>query len=72
MMLLLALAGFITLSFFGQGERKKGQLATARFAGGREKAAARRKALKQINARKHNVVAFKIYNSLYLPDAQKA
>jgi type IV secretory pathway TraG/TraD family ATPase VirD4 len=70
-MLLLALVGFVALSWLGQGQGKKGRLATARFASSREKAAARRKALKQIEARKHNVVAFKIYNSLYLPDAQR-
>ena len=71
LMLLLALAGFVVLSWLGQGQGKKGRLATARFASSREKAVARRKALKQIAARKHNVVAFKIYNSLYLPDAQR-
>jgi type IV secretory pathway TraG/TraD family ATPase VirD4 len=71
LMLLLALAGFVVLSWLGQGQSKKGRLATARFASSREKAVARRKALKQIEARKHNVVAFKIYNSLYLPDAQR-
>ncbi|MBW4489672.1 MAG: type IV secretion system DNA-binding domain-containing protein [Trichocoleus desertorum ATA4-8-CV12] len=71
LMLLLALVGFVALSWLGQGQGKKGRLATARFASSREKAAARRKALKQIEARKHNVVAFKIYNSLYLPDAQR-
>lgn len=71
LMLLLALTGFVALSWLGQGQGKKGRLATARFASSREKAVARRKALKQIVARKHNVVAFKIYNSLYLPDAQR-
>jgi type IV secretory pathway TraG/TraD family ATPase VirD4 len=71
LMLLLAIVGFVALSWLGQGQGKKGRLATARFASSREKAIARRKALKQIAARKHNVVAFKIYNSLYLPDAQR-
>lgn len=70
-MLLIALVGWLALAWFGGRGGKKNRLATARFAGAREKGAAKRKALRQIAARKHNVVAFKIYNSLYLPDAQR-
>jgi len=70
-MLLIALTGWLVLAWLGRGTNRKNKLATARFAGTRERAVAKRKALKQIAARKHNVVAFKIYNSLYLPDAQR-
>ena len=71
MMLLLALVGWLAIAWFGRGANRKNRLATARFAGDREQQVARRKALRQIAARKHNVVAFKIYNSFYLPDAQR-
>lgn len=70
-MLLITLTGWLVLAWLGRGTNRKNRLATARFAGTRETAVAKRKALKQIAARKHNVVAFKIYNSLYLPDAQR-
>lgn len=72
LILLLAIAGWLALAWFGdRGIGKKNRLATARFAGRREQAAARRKAIQQMKERKHNVVAFKIYDSLYLPDAQR-
>jgi len=72
LILLLAIAGWLALAWFGERRiGKKNRLATARFAGGKERAIARRKAIQQMKARKHNVVAFKIYNSLYLPDAQR-
>ncbi len=72
LILLLVVAGWLTLAWFGdRGIGKKNRLATARFAGRRERAVARRKAIQQMKERKHNVVAFKIYDSLYLPDAQR-
>ncbi|MGG6269058.1 type IV secretory system conjugative DNA transfer family protein [Leptolyngbya sp. AN03gr2] len=72
LILLLAIAGCLALAWFGErGIGKKNRLATARFASGKERAVAKRKAIRQMKARKHNVVAFKIYNSLYLPDAQR-
>ncbi len=72
LILLLAIAGWLTLAWFGdRGIGKKNRLATARFAGRKERAVARRKAIQQMKERKHNVVAFKIYDSLYLPDAQR-
>lgn len=71
LLLLLALSGFLVLAVLGQGINKKSQLATARFAAGLEKAAARRKARKQLKAKKHNQVAVRIYDSVYLPDLQQ-
>jgi type IV secretory pathway TraG/TraD family ATPase VirD4 len=69
-LLLLVLAAWIVVAVLG-GKSKKQKLATAQFAGSREKQAAKRWAVKQISTRKHNEVAFKIYDSVYLPFAQE-
>jgi type IV secretory pathway TraG/TraD family ATPase VirD4 len=61
------------------GDRKKGKLATSRFGNGKEKSAARKQALKQIQERKRNAVSLYIgkptrekdSRSLYLPDLQR-
>lgn len=39
------------------GDRKKGKLATSRFGSAKEKGAARKRAVKQLTARKHNAVS---------------
>lgn len=70
-LLCVALAGFLVLSWLGQGHSRRGRLATARFAGTAEKAKARRKAQKQMKAKRHNQVAVDIYKSVYLPDLQQ-
>ena len=70
LMLLIVLAGWFLLARFGN-THKKNRLATARFAGVAEKQAAKRKALRLMKARKHNEVAFKIYKSLNLPNAER-
>ncbi|MEO0409084.1 MAG: type IV secretion system DNA-binding domain-containing protein [Cyanobacteria bacterium P01_A01_bin.135] len=61
------------------GDRKRGKLATARFGGGKEKGAARKRAMKQIQQRRRNAVSLYIgkparkreARSLYLPDLQR-
>ncbi|MEM8804444.1 MAG: type IV secretion system DNA-binding domain-containing protein [Cyanobacteria bacterium P01_G01_bin.38] len=70
----ILIAGFSLL-----GKRKKGKLATSRFGGGKEKSAARKRALNQLKARKRNAVSLYIgkptrekdAKSLYLPDLQR-
>jgi hypothetical protein len=42
------------------GDRKKGKLATSRFGSAKEKGAARKRAVKQLKARKHNAVSLYI------------
>ncbi|MEM7063405.1 MAG: type IV secretion system DNA-binding domain-containing protein [Cyanobacteria bacterium P01_B01_bin.77] len=62
-----------------RGNRKQGKLATSRFGGGKEKSAARKRALKQLKERKRNAVSLYIGKptrekdpkSLYLPDLQR-
>jgi type IV secretory pathway TraG/TraD family ATPase VirD4 len=49
---LLGIGGYVIMS--GDGSRKKGRMASARWAGGREKMAARKVAIKQINERKRD------------------
>jgi type IV secretory pathway TraG/TraD family ATPase VirD4 len=49
---LLGIGGYVIMS--GDGSRKKGRMASARWAGGREKIAARKVAIKQINERKRD------------------
>ncbi|ASC70390.1 Coupling protein TraD [Halomicronema hongdechloris C2206] len=61
------------------GDRKKGKLATSRFGSAKEKGAARKRAVKQLTARKHNAVSLYIgkpqrpkdARSIYLPDLQR-
>ena len=61
------------------GDRKKGKLATSRFGSAKEKGAARKRAVKQLAARKHNAVSLYIgkpqrpkdARSIYLPDLQR-
>ena len=75
--LLGCLAVLVILSFLERGGKtKKGKLAKGRFGSGREKQAARRRALAQIQSRKHNEVALylgrpKTKQLLFLPDAQR-
>lgn len=76
------LIGFVTLSVLENGS-KKGKLARGRFGGNREKRAARKLALKQMDQKKRNEVALYIgqpqvdwvgrsdKKTLYLPDAQR-
>lgn len=76
------LVGFVTLSVLGNGT-KKGKLARGRFGGNREKRAARKLALKQMDQKKRNAVSLYIgqplrdllgrsdTQTLYLPDAQR-
>lgn len=71
LMLIIAIAGFLALAFFEGRQSQKGRLATARFAGSAEKSKARRKAQKQMKAKRHNQVAVDIYKHLYLPDLQQ-
>jgi len=70
LMLLIAFGGWLAIALLGKGQ-KKGKLATAQFARVKEQRTAKRIALEQIKARKHNEVAFKIYDSVYLPFAQE-
>lgn len=70
MLLLMVAVMWLVLSFLGKGASKK-KLATAEFATAREKSAAKKWALKQMKARKHNEVAFNIYQSAYIPFAQE-
>jgi type IV secretory pathway TraG/TraD family ATPase VirD4 len=51
-LILLGAGGFFVMS--GDGSNKKGRMASARWAGGREKMAARKVAIKQINERKRD------------------
>ena len=70
-LMLLAVAGvWIVVTLLGK-DSNKSKLATAQFATSKEKNAAKKWALKQMQARKHNEVAFKIYNSTYIPFAQE-
>ncbi len=48
----LGVGGFVVMS--GDGTKKKGRMASARWAGGKEKMAARKVAIKQINERKRD------------------
>ena len=80
-MLLLGCLAFMTLLYLLEGKTQKGQLAQGRFGGKKEKAAAMKAALSQIEARKHNEVALYLgrpENSswlnpppLFLPDIQR-
>ncbi|MGK7947272.1 MAG: type IV secretory system conjugative DNA transfer family protein [Xenococcaceae cyanobacterium] len=56
-MLLLGCLAFVTLLYLFEGKSKKGQLAQARFGSKKEKAAAMKVAISQIEKRKHNEVA---------------
>jgi type IV secretory pathway TraG/TraD family ATPase VirD4 len=49
---LLSIAGYVIMS--GDGNRKKSRMASARWAGGKEKMSARKVAIKQINERKRD------------------
>jgi type IV secretory pathway TraG/TraD family ATPase VirD4 len=51
-LVVLGVGGFIVMS--GDGSNKKGRMASARWAGGKEKMAARKVAIKQINERKRD------------------
>ncbi|MGA7937811.1 MAG: hypothetical protein WCA35_29955, partial [Kovacikia sp.] len=70
LILLIAFGGWLAIALLGKGQ-KKGKLATAQFARVKEQRTAKKIALAQIKARKHNEVAFKIYDSVYLPFAQE-
>jgi type IV secretory pathway TraG/TraD family ATPase VirD4 len=70
LMLLIAFGGWLAIAFLSRGQ-KKSKLATAQFARVKEQRTAKKIALAQIKARKHNEVAFKIYDSVYLPFAQE-
>ncbi len=71
LMLLIAFGGWLAIALLGKGQ-KKGKLATAQFARIKEQRTAKKIALAQIKARKHNEVAFKVYDSVYLPFAQES
>jgi hypothetical protein len=55
LMLLIALGGWLAIALLGKGQRK-GKLATAQFARVKEQRTAKKIALAQIKARKHNEV----------------
>ncbi|MFG6104871.1 type IV secretion system DNA-binding domain-containing protein [Leptothoe sp. EHU-05/26/07-4] len=77
---LVLLGCVVIIAIFSlRGNRKQGKLATSRFGGGKEKSAARKRALKQLKERKRNAVSLYIGKptrekdpkSLYLPDLQR-
>jgi type IV secretory pathway TraG/TraD family ATPase VirD4 len=60
LLLLITVAGVVWGSFISGGAGSKHKLARARWAGSKEKKAARKQACKQMEARKHNQVALYI------------
>lgn len=73
LMLTLGLLAWLAIACFGgkTGGGKGKKLATARFATGNERKRAQTKAKRQMQARKHNEVALKIYKSIVVPDVQR-
>ena len=84
-MLLIALGGFAAIALLGQGSNSKSQLARGFLAGGPEKAAARKRAKKQLKEKRHNAVTLYVGtpkrnkdgklrdsgSTLWIPDAQR-
>lgn len=62
-MLLVVVAGWIALAWLGKGRKHGNKIATGYLAGDREKRTARKRALEQLEKRKHNAVT--LYAGLF-------